>query len=401
MKKTDIPQFGNLQGIKVVASHTALAAPYCAGIFAENGAEVITIENPGKMDPMKMYGRTFSMEHRNKRSLGLDLRSEEGKEIFKKTIVQADIFIENSKPGTWQKLGFSDENLWDIKPNLVIVHISGFGQYGDPNCVPLPAYDMIGQAFSGIMSMNGVSNEAGPMYLKPYTCDYMAGLMGAWSALAAYINTQRTGKGESIDVAMYEAAARLQAGYLCDSVTEDTQPDRIGNGDSLTACDVVYRTSDEKWVILAIPIPNAAFMEEIGLGDDPELANPGFIARKDPRAPRYMKAVEEYVAAHTREEILAMGARYGMPVGPVLDYADCKANEHWQARETLVQWHDPFTNSETTGVGMVPKFKNNPGQIVRGSVNVGADTDDILQEIGYSLEQIESLRADKIVVGEQ
>ncbi|WP_080797154.1 CaiB/BaiF CoA transferase family protein [Arabiibacter massiliensis] len=401
MKITEMPAFGNLQGLKVVACHTALAAPYCASVFAENGAEVISIENPGKMDVMKLYGRTFSMEHRNKRSLGLNLKAEGGKKVFSKLIGEADIFIENSKPGTWKKLGFSDEDLWAIKPDLVIVHISGFGQYGDPAFVPLPAYDMIGQAFSGIMSMNGVSNEAGPMYLKPYTCDYMSGLIGAWSALAAYINAKRTGTGESIDVAMYEAAARLQAGYLCDAVTDGKQPDRIGNGDSLTACDVVYRTSDDKWVILAIPIPSPAFIAEIGLGDDPELRDGGFVGRTDPRAPRYMQAIEDYVASHTRDEVLAMGAKFGMPSSPVLDYAECKQNPHWEARETLVQWYDPFTKTDTTGVGMVPKFKNNPGQIVRGSVGVGVDTDDILEEFGFQPDEIESLRAEGAVTGER
>lgn len=401
MKFEDMPKFGNLQGIKVVASHTALAAPYCASIFAENGAEVIAIENPTKMDVMKLYGRTFSMEHRNKRSLGLNMRKDEAKAVFERLISESDIFIENSKPGSWSKMGYTDEKLWEIKPDLVVVHISGFGQYGDPSFVSLPAYDMVGQAFSGIMSMNGVSNEAGPMYLKPYICDYMSGLIGAWSALAAYINAKRTGKGESIDVAMYEAAARLQAGYLADAVTTGVQPDRIGNGDPLTACDVVYQAKDGKWLILAIPAPSPAFIQEIGLGDDPAYEKGGFIGRSDPRAEKYMQALVDFVASYNRDEVLEIASKYGMPCAPVLDYAECKENPHWQARNTLTTWYDPFTKSDTTGVGPVPQFKNNPGQIVRGSVDPGTDTDDIMVEFGFTQDEIESLREVGAITGER
>lgn len=401
MKIEDMPKFGNLQGIKVVASHTALAAPYCASVFAENGAEVIAIENPTKIDVMKNYGRTFSMEHRNKRSLGLNMRKDEAKKVFEKLISEADIFIENSKPGSWERLGFSDDKLWDIKPDLVIVHISGFGQYGDPAFTPLPAYDMVGQAFSGIMSINGVSDEDGPMYLKPYICDYMSGLIAAWSTLAAYINAKRTGKGESIDVAMYEAAARLQAGYLADGVTEGIQPERIGNGDPLTATDVVYKARDDKWLILAIPAPSPAFIKVIGLSDDPEYKDGGFIGRSDPRAGKYMKAMADYVASHDRDEVLKVAAELGMPCAPVLDYAECKENSHWKARNTLTTWYDPFKKADTTGVGLVPQFKNNPGQIVRGAVDVGTDTDDIMAEFGYSQDEIDALREVGAITGKQ
>lgn len=397
MKASEMPSGGILQGVNVVGCSTAVAAPFASAMFSENGANVIHIENHKVMgDVLKHYGHGFCMEHRNQRSLGLDLKNEGGKGIFRKTIAQADIFIESSKPGTWDRLGFDDETLWGINPALVIVHVSGFGQSGDPSYVTQPAYDMIGQAFSGTLSLNGPATGA-PMLTKPYTCDYFTGFTALWSALAALLKARETGVGESIDVALFEAAARVQAGSFADGITNGIQPKRIGNADAGMATEVVYATKDDKWVVLAIASVPQSFIETIGLSEDPDFNPAGFVRRNEPRAQKYMDAVESYCLTHTVDEILADSARCGCACSPVMTYDMIKENSHYAARETIQEWFDPFADHDVKGVGNVPKFKNNPGAIYRGAPTLGMDNDDILAELGYSAEEIAGLYAEKAI----
>ena len=213
VKRADIPAFGNLQGVKVVVSAVSTAGPFAGELFAENGADVIWLEPPKGLDPFRWTqdGWGAQNEHRNMRNLMLDVVSPEGHEVFLKVIEDADIFIEASRGGQWEKWGYPDELLWEHNPKLVIGHMSGYGRTGDPDYVSLPGYDFTVNAFSGLMYLNGYKD--GPPYMiQKFVTDYYAGLFAYGSALAAYINALRTGTGESFDLAQFEAAVRCQAG---------------------------------------------------------------------------------------------------------------------------------------------------------------------------------------------
>ena len=144
MKHSEMPVFGNMQGVRVVGTGTSIAGPVACSLFAEQGADVIQIESTKAKDMVRSIGDIWSAEHRNNRTIALNIRSQEGEEVLRRLLKETDILIEGSKGGTWDRWGLSDEVLWEIKPDLVIVHISGYGQTGDPEYVNRGSYDPIG-----------------------------------------------------------------------------------------------------------------------------------------------------------------------------------------------------------------------------------------------------------------
>lgn len=389
---------GILKGIKVISSSTVVAGPFAAAMLAENGADVIHLEHPRIPDTAKAFDQLYNAEHRNERTVALDIKTDEGKEIFKKLIVDADIFIESSRPGVWDRLGFTDEALWEIKPDLVICHMSGYGSYGDPSYLTKGAYDMIGQAFSGYLAINGTEDQ--PAYAKPYMCDYFSGLTAAFGVLAALLHARETGQGESIDVAMYETLARIQADYPIQGFKKGIQPLRRGTADATAAIDVVYKSKDDQWVVMAIASPNDAWIEEIGLADDPEFYPAHFVSWGHPNVEKYLKATNDYAANHTLAEILEAGDKTGMACVPVMTYDLIKNNSHYQARESIIEWYDPATDSTMQGMTPIPRFKKNPAKIFRGSPTLGMDNEEVLAEIGYSADEVSKL-LEKGVLGKQ
>lgn len=394
-----IKDFGVLAGVKVVSSATVVAGPFAAGLLAENGAELITIEHPRVPDTGKAFGLLYNAEHRNAKSLSMDMKTDEAKEIFRKLIADADIFIESARPGVWGRLGFSDEALWEIKPDLVIVHVSGYGGFGDPDYVRRAAYDQIGQGFSGYTALNGMpGDDMPPMYAKPYACDYFTGFSAAFGAVSALYRARQTGQGESIDVAMFETMARLQAGYSVEGLTDGTQPKRNGTADAIAAIDVVYKSKDGKWVVLAIASPNEKWIEAIGLGDDPDFHPASFVAWGQPRADKYVEYTHRFAETHTLDELLDIAESCGLAACPVMTYDLMGENPHYQARNTIIEWDDPQTGRTLKGITTIPRFKNRPGEVFRGSPTLGMDNKEILNSLGYDDDEIAAL-AEKGTLG--
>ena len=211
MRRTDIPQFGPLQGVKVVHSSISIAGPFCAQLMADMGADVIWIENPKAPDIARgggfHQGWSVELSRRNMRSMALDIPSEKGREVFLKMLAATDIFIEASKGGQYDRWGLSDEELWRANPALVIVHISGFGQAGEDSYVSRASYDPIAQAFGGLMYVNSLPGMA-PFPSSQDVGDVYSGYLGAVGALAALYRARETGRGESVDIAQYEAVLR-------------------------------------------------------------------------------------------------------------------------------------------------------------------------------------------------
>ena len=235
------------------------------------------------------------------------------------------MLIEASKAGQYDKWGLTDEVLWQANPKLVIAHVSGFGQTGDPAYVSRPSFDPIGQAFSGFAAVNGMPEPEPPYAAKPYTCDYISALFTAWSVAAALINVLRTGKGESIDLAQYETMVRIQSDYLIGGVNEGVQPPRIGiRGNTLQAVPNLQLCKDGKWVMTAFGgIGVMRSLEKlIGLGDDPDFAEPhaSVQLRETTRAPKFIAAVEKFFGSHTAEEACRLMDEAGVPCSPVMTY---------------------------------------------------------------------------------
>ena len=178
----DFPKFGALSGLKILDSGSNIAGPFAGGLLSEAGATVIHFEAPKKPDNQRgWYG--YPQNHRNQLSMVADIKTEEGREIFLKLIKWADIWVESSKGGQYDRLGLSDEFIWSINPKLAICHVSGYGQTGVPEYITKASYDAAGQAFSGYMSLNGIDYS---LKTNPYLSDYVCGLTTCWSMLACY-----------------------------------------------------------------------------------------------------------------------------------------------------------------------------------------------------------------------
>ena len=248
MKAQDCPKFGPLQGVKVVNLTMAIAGPFACSLLADLGAEVIGVESPRGRDTSRptnqaLQGWGTQMERRNTRSLCMNVKDGAGRAWFFELLKQADILVDGFRGGQMAKWGMTDEALWEVNPKLTIAHISGFGQTGDPAYVSRASFDGIGQAYGCFMEMNGYPDRL-PVLAFPQVSDYYAGFMASIGALAGYINAQRTGKGDSVDVAQYEAMLRCEGFYALNYLNTGALPVREGSHSTSSAGYGTYICQD-------------------------------------------------------------------------------------------------------------------------------------------------------------
>ncbi|MDR1185766.1 MAG: CoA transferase [Coriobacteriales bacterium] len=404
MKSSEMPKFGNLQSLKVLNAAAVIAGPFVCELFAEQGADVIELESTIASDMYRMYGDAWSVDRRNQRMMSLNIPSPEGREVLLDLVKDADILVESSKGGTWKKWGITDEVLWEANPSLVILHISGFGNWGDPAYVNRASFDPIGQAFSGYAQLNGFPDSP-PSITKPFTGDFMTGMMGAWACLAAVIRARETGEGESIDCCQFESLVRLQGATLSDGINHDIQPPRLGNEDLVGACAGSQKCKDGYCqVAVGGAGPVRKLVEFFGFADDPDFQPlgsypsitraPGTKSLDEhlpDRASKFRAKLDAWCEEHTVEEVDQLFSEMGVAVSPHMTYTRMLENPHYVAREVFIDCYDEITGKTIKQVNMMPRFKNHPGQIIRGGAKYGADTDDILEELGYSKERISEL----------
>ncbi len=403
--RKDIPTFGLMQGVRVAHASMSVAGPFAAALMADMGADVIWVENPKGLDIARGGGTnagwTVELNRRNQRNLSLNIPSPEGREVFLKLMAETDIFIEASKGGQYEKWGLSDEVLWEVNPKLVIVHISGYGQTGDPDYVGRASYDPIGQAFGGIMYMNG--EEGMPAFsVKSDVVDYYSGFLAATTALAAYQNAQKTGRGDSVDVAQYEAALRTLGTFPAYTWNEGLPFKRqlTGTPAGVAGYDA-YRCRDGKEVYILVLGPGVAkaALQVLGLeyGSEEFPAGSARFQKGTPGGDRLEAAVRELCASHDAADVERIFAAAKVPCSTILDFDDMLVNPQYLARESITKWPSERVGREVTGFNIFPKMKNFPGQIWRGGPNHGMDNRDILRDLGYSEAQIDALYHHEVV----
>jgi L-carnitine CoA-transferase len=392
-KGTKIPAFGNLQGLKVVYSAVEIAAPTAAALMAEWGADVTWIENVHDGDSMRDTTYVKELERRNQRSLSLNIFSEEGRDVFLKLIETADIFIEASKGPAFEKRGITDELLWEHNKSLVIVHVSGFGQYGVPDRVNRAAYDQTAQAFSGYLSQNGTEDQ--PMIAAPYTGDYLTSLMVVGSSLAALYKAQKTGVGESIDIAMYEVMLRMGSYYMMDYLNEGITYPRAGARHQNLCGIGVYKCKDG-FISLCLygAKQNKAILDRIGLGhlwgtdEYPEGTTALWL--DGPKADLIEEKLEEYLLTKPVAKVENDFSQCKIAANKVMAFEELPNHPHYLEREAFIEW-ETIEGKKCKGPNIFPKFKKNPGQVWRPMPTLGMDTEDILSDLGYSAERIQDL----------
>jgi L-carnitine CoA-transferase len=402
MKAQDIPIFGLLPGLKVVGAVVSTAGGFTMKLFAESGANAIWIESPFGQDPMRFSGGGWGIENerRNVRNICLNVPTPEGKEVMKKLLQDTDIFVEASRGGQWADWGLTDEVLWEVNPELVIVHMSGFGQIGDANYIRRPGFDHTIQAYCGLLELNGYP-EQDPCLAVKFPTDYYSGLYAYGWSLAAYINASKTGKGESIDLAQYEVGLSCQAGLPGNWLNAGKQEPRDGSKRHDTAGVGYYTCQDGAGVytiLIGLNVMKRLFPLiglEYGQGLFPEGTTR--VLRKDKEAAAvYEKAVTAYFQSKTALEAETELSEHGIPCMRSMTYAMMETDPHYLARQSITEW-ETVKGEKIRGVAPVPKLKNNPTVIFRGCPSIGMDNDDVLAEAGFTAAEIKELYTQKII----
>ncbi len=398
-KFNEYPEFGVLKGVKVFVSGTAIAGPFAGCLMAEMGAKVLQSESP-KVSCGTRGTTSWSQNHRNEYSITVNPMTPAGKKIFRKCLEWADIWIESSKAGTYERYGFSDEACWKINKKLCIVHVSGYGQFGPYK--NKASYDVSGQAMGGYMYMNGVAPDAAPLKVNPYLSDYVTAYNTCIVALSSYVNALRSGEGESCDVAQYDTMFRLldnyptlwfNRGYPAPGAPV---PFRTGNHSDLAACFSFFETKDKKQLFVAITGPGPVEKGYPIIGAGTPGVTPGLPKGFSgypiavPRGKEVDDLCAKFCAEHTCEELEEIFNKAGIPNQRAYEPADIEKDPQYAARENLVEWEDQIFG-KMKGIGITNRFKNNPSQIVASAPCFGEHNREVLESFGYSEEEIDEL----------
>lgn len=392
-----------LAGLKVVELGTLIAGPFAARICAEFGADVIKVESPDGGDPLRKWRKLYEgtslwwfVQARNKRSLTLNLKEPEGIEIIKTLLADADIVIENFRPGTLEKLGLGWDVLHALNPRLVMVRLSGFGQTGPMR--EQPGFGAVGESVGGLRYITGFEDRP-PVRTGISIGDSIAALWGVIGALMAVRHREvGGGEGQVVDVALYEAVFAMMESMVPEFDVMGFVRERSGNIMPGITPSSIHTCADGKAVQIGAN-GDAIFkrlMRSINrsdLADDPQLAdNAGRDARRD----ELYAVIDAWTASLHQSEVLRVLTDAEVPASRIYSVADMFTDPQFIAREMFVQGHLPDGKSFKMP-GIVPKLSSTPGSTEWVGPALGEHTEVILGEMGYSTEQIGDLRKRAVI----
>lgn len=389
-----------LEGLKVIDITIAVAGPTLTVYLQDMGADVIKVEHPERGDDGRYFipqkngvAASFISLNRGKKSLAVDLNTKEGTEIIRELAEDADAIVENFTPGTMKRWGIDYETISKINPGIVMVSISGFGQTGP--MAHLPGYDIIAQAMSGIMYVNG-QPDSPPTRVGVLIGDTSAGTFGCVGLLAALLNKQKTGIGQHIDISMQDV---LLSYYDQPPYTwEGKIMGRTGNRQPTVAPFDSYQTRDNRWVL--IPVANNKLWNQLcQIMERQELACDPRFGSNATRVDNYEVLNEEitkWTMQHDLDDIIKLMQSKGQPVAPILNIAEVMALQHVKERKMCIEIDDPVAGKVKT-MGHPIKFSRTPCVTEKSAPLLGENTREILAGLGYSEEKIGKL-ADKGII---
>jgi len=393
---------GPLKGLKVLELGQLIAGPFAAKTLADFGADVIKIEPPRTGDPLRQWrllkdGTSvwWQVQSRNKRSLVLDLKEPEAQAIVSQLAAQADVLIENFRPGAMEGWGLGPEALLALNPKLIMLRISGYGQSGPYR--DKPGFGVVAEAMSGLRHLTAEPGRV-PVRVGVSIGDTLASLHGVIGILMALHERQTSGQGQVIDVALYEAVFNCMESLLPEYSEFGVVRQAAGSALPGIAPSNAYRCADGGYALIAgngdsIFKRLMACMGREDLGQNPALADN---AGRVQHITEIDAAIGQWTAQLSVAEVLQALDAAAVPAGRIYTVADIAADPHYQARDMLqhVRMSD---GTDLMVPGIVPKLSRTPGHHRRNAPTLGQDTDDVLREVGLSPAQIQALKDKGIV----
>jgi crotonobetainyl-CoA:carnitine CoA-transferase CaiB-like acyl-CoA transferase len=394
---------GPLDGLKVIDLTHVMAGPTCTLMLADMGADVIKVEKvPGGDDTRRGVptidgeAASFMMVNRNKRGIVLDLKTEGGRRVLKRLLADADVIVENYRPGTLAKLGFDYDELRATNPGLIYCALSGFGRTGPYG--HRGGFDLVAQAMSGIMSITGEGPGRPPVKCGAPLTDITCGILSAMGILAAYAHRLKTGQGQMVETSLLEAGIVQTYWQSAIALATGVAPGPMGSAHPLNAPYQAFATADG-WIVIGANNQRLwqRALEVLGaseLADDPRFReNPGRMAHlKELEA-----ALTPYFKRRSSAELLAAFEQAGVPAGPVYDVLQMQADPQVQARTMVVEVEHSRLGPVKT-LGLPVKFSDTPGRVRTGAPLYGQHTREVLEQHGFSDSEIEGLAAAGAIV---
>jgi crotonobetainyl-CoA:carnitine CoA-transferase CaiB-like acyl-CoA transferase len=390
-----------LSGLRVVDLTRILAGPFCSMILGDMGAEVIKIETPDEGDPVRRQGVIrdglswyFAGFNRNKRSLTLNLRHAEGREVLAKLIAGSDVLVENFRTGVLPGMGLDEARLRALNPDLVYCNITGFGGSGPYR--DRPSFDFIAQAMSGFMSVTGEPDGA-PMRAAPPIGDLIAGIYAALGVCAALVRHGRTGRGDTVGASLNNGMTSILGFLAANYFATGEPPPRTGNDHAIVSPYGMFRTADGEVAIA--PSSEAVYFRLLDALGAPELRDhPDFRGNDDRVRNRHAMnaAIEERLKVGSSAYWIEKLNAAGVPCDRVMTLPEVFSDPQTRDQEMVLGVEHPG-HGEVEMLGFPIKFSEAPCRIRRPAPDLGADTDAVLQELGYSTENIARLREAGVV----
>ncbi len=394
-----------LEGCRVLDVSSFLAGPFCATQLGEFGAEVIKVELPGVGDATRRFGTMtdcgdtlpWLSESRNKKCITLDLRKPDGAALLKRLVAQADVLVENFQPGTMERWGLGWDVLSAVNPRLIMVRISGYGQTGPYR--DRPGFGRIGNAFGGLSFLAGYPDRAPVTPGSATIPDYMAGLYGALGSLLALQARQKTGRGQVVDIGLYEPIFRILDELVPAFQQKGYVRQRMGPGTVNVVPHSHYPTGDGRWIAIACT-NDKIFARRADAMAQPELADESRWGRLAARE-RDRALVDETVTAWTsgldRAEVLKRCEEAQVPCGPVYAIDEIFEDPHYAERGNILRMQDPRAG-ELAVPNLVPRLSDTPGSVKWLGPALGAHNDEILgQMLGLDEAEMRRLRESGVI----
>jgi formyl-CoA transferase len=392
-KKRPLP----LMGVKVLDVSQVMAGPYSCMLLADMGADVIKVEPPGNGDQtrgamgFKMKGPDsmgFLNMNRNKRSIAINLKSEAGKAILFKLVKEADILVENYRPGVMKRLGVGYEVMSKINPALVYVSISGFGQSGP--WAMRPGFDLMAQAMSGIMSVTG-NGDGKPVKAGVPVADIGCALFATYAALSAYIGAKNTGQGQYIDASLFDSALAFSIWDTSEYWGTGNPPVALGTANRMTAPYQAVKAKDGYFVMGATN--NKLWQKLCEILERPDLlqkAEYQTIAGRLGQREQLIQELENSFALKSADEWIDLLLEHGIPAGPILDYPQAFESEHGRHRQMRIEIDHPL-EGKVPNIGFAVKMQGTPQEVRCHPPLLGEHTQEVLMQAGFTPDEIKEL----------